>query len=67
MLSPINECVPAVPPSIIADASSTAQRNQVPIIGFSATFSRPDQLALSAVFEKIVFHREVTSMLEEGW
>ncbi|KAK8861366.1 hypothetical protein IAR55_002185 [Kwoniella newhampshirensis] len=41
--------------------------NKVPIIGFSATFSRPDQLALSAVFEKIVFHREILHMLEEGW
>jgi len=41
--------------------------HRVPIIGFSATFSRPDQLALSAVFEKIVFHREVTAMLDEGW
>jgi len=48
------------------DQSSSGE-HRVPIIGFSATFSRPDQLALSAVFEKIVFHREVTAMLDEGW
>ncbi|ORY27479.1 P-loop containing nucleoside triphosphate hydrolase protein [Naematelia encephala] len=40
---------------------------KVPIVGFSATFSRPDQLALSSVFEEIVFHREITSMLQDGW
>jgi ATP-dependent helicase IRC3 len=39
----------------------------VPIVGFSATFSRHDTLALSAAFEEIVFHRDVGSMLEEGW
>jgi len=41
--------------------------NRVPIIGFSATFSRPDQLALNMVFEEIVFHREISTMLEDGW
>ena len=41
--------------------------NKVPIIGFSATFSRPDQLALNMVFEEIVFHREISTMLEDGW
>ncbi len=39
----------------------------VPIVGFSATFSRHDTLALSAAFEEIVFHRDVGTMLEEGW
>ncbi|KLT45993.1 P-loop containing nucleoside triphosphate hydrolase protein [Cutaneotrichosporon oleaginosum] len=39
----------------------------VPIVGFSATFSRHDTLALSAAFEEIVFHRDVGNMLEEGW
>lgn len=45
----------------------TEQPDKVPIIGFSATFSRHDQLALRAAFEEIVFHREVGHMLEEGW
>ncbi|KAL1410248.1 putative ATP-dependent helicase IRC3 [Vanrija albida] len=41
--------------------------HKVPVVGFSATFSRHDQLALSAVFEEIVFHRGVEHMLSEGW
>nr|XP_019050135.1 hypothetical protein I302_00556 [Kwoniella bestiolae CBS 10118]OCF29065.1 hypothetical protein I302_00556 [Kwoniella bestiolae CBS 10118] len=48
-------------------SSSASEQLSVPIIGFSATFSRPDQLALSAVFEKIVFHRDISEMLEDGW
>lgn len=39
----------------------------VPIIGFTATFSRHDALALSQVFEEIVYHRDVIDMLDEGW
>lgn len=39
----------------------------VPIIGFTATFSRHDQLALSRVFEEIVYHQDVIDMLEAGW
>ena len=31
--------------------------HQVPIVGFSATFSRHDSLALGKVFEEIVFHK----------
>ena len=54
-------------PSTISPIGDHNHGSKVPIIGFSATFSRPDQLALSAVFEKIVFHREVTHMLDEGW
>lgn len=54
-------------PETISAIESEGHDNKVPIIGFSATFSRPDQLALSAVFQKIVFHREVTHMLDEGW
>lgn len=37
------------------------------IIGFTATFSRHDQLALSAVFEEIVYHQDVWDMLQAGW
>ncbi|WWC68852.1 uncharacterized protein I206_102788 [Kwoniella pini CBS 10737] len=53
-------------PSTILPISNDASA-EVPIIGFSATFSRPDQLALSSVFEKIVFHRDISTMLEDGW
>ncbi|WWC87646.1 uncharacterized protein L201_002536 [Kwoniella dendrophila CBS 6074] len=44
-----------------------SDESNVPIIGFSATFSRPDQLALSSVFEKIVFHKDISEMLDDGW
>ncbi|MBW0482131.1 hypothetical protein O181_021846 [Austropuccinia psidii MF-1] len=40
---------------------------QVPIIGFSATFSRHDRLALSTVFEEIVYHYELRDMIQAGW
>lgn len=44
-----------------------AQSRSVPIIGFTATFSRHDQLALSRVFQEIVYHQDVIDMLEAGW
>lgn len=39
----------------------------IPIIGFSATFSRHDGLALGSVFEKIVYHRDFLDMIQEQW
>lgn len=39
----------------------------VPIIGFSATFSRHDGLALGAVFDRIVYHRDFLEMIKEQW
>lgn len=41
--------------------------NIVPIIGFSATFNRNDRMALDAVYQEIVFHRTIGTMLQEGW
>ncbi|RXK37471.1 hypothetical protein M231_05294 [Tremella mesenterica] len=54
-------------PSTISPITSQSHGSKVPIIGFSATFSRHDQLALRAVFENIVFHTEISSMLQDGW
>ncbi|BEJ13358.1 hypothetical protein CspHIS471_0305320 [Cutaneotrichosporon sp. HIS471] len=54
-------------PSDVEAYETLDQSPQVPIVGFSATFSRHDTLALSAAFEEIVFHRDVGDMLEEGW
>ncbi|CDW97627.1 hypothetical protein [Sporisorium scitamineum] len=45
--------------------SSTVAR--VPIIGFSATFSRHDGLALGKVFDRIVFHKDFLEMIGEKW
>jgi len=52
--------------SLAANADSFTSP-QVPIIGFSATFSRHDRLALSAVFEEIVYHYELRDMIRAGW
>lgn len=41
--------------------------HKVPIIGFSATFSRHDGLALGSVFERIVYHRTFLEMIKEQW
>ncbi|KAL5519063.1 IRC3 [Sanghuangporus vaninii] len=39
----------------------------IPIVGFSATFSRHDGLALSSVFQRIVYHRDFLEMIKEQW
>ncbi|WFD34485.1 Putative ATP-dependent helicase IRC3 [Malassezia cuniculi] len=39
----------------------------VPIIGFSATFSRHDGRALGTIFDEIVFHRDFFEMIEDKW
>lgn len=43
-------------PSIHGEQDSVTG-SKVPIVGFSATFSRHDSLALGKVFEEIVFHK----------
>ncbi|KAF8640629.1 hypothetical protein AX17_000289 [Amanita inopinata Kibby_2008] len=42
-------------------------KHKIPIIGFSATFSRHDGLALGSVFERIVYHRDFLEMIKENW
>ncbi|WVQ73832.1 hypothetical protein IAR50_003413 [Cryptococcus sp. DSM 104548] len=54
-------------PSTVEPHTSLSHGYKTPIIGFSATFSRTDQMALSSVFEEIVFHREISAMLNDGW
>ena len=44
-----------------------AARADVPIVGFSATFGRHDGLALSRVFEEVVWHRGLAEMIDESW
>ena len=51
----------------MADLRRRDHQYQIPLVGFSATFSRNDMMALSDVYEEIVYHREVREMLEEGW
>ncbi|KAI6153633.1 P-loop containing nucleoside triphosphate hydrolase protein [Pisolithus tinctorius] len=39
----------------------------IPVIGFSATFSRHDGLALGSVFQEIVYHHDFLQMIKEQW
>lgn len=35
--------------------------------GCSATLSRFDELALGDVYEKVIYHKDIKSMIDEGW
>lgn len=51
-------------------ASAEAEHDvpvQVPIVGFSATFSRHDGTALGTVYDEIVFHKDFLAMMDEKW
>lgn len=50
-----------------AGPSTAPKSSGIPIVGFSATFSRHDGLALGSVFERIVYHRDFTEMIDEKW
>lgn len=52
----------AIPQRLDAD-----DRPCVPILGFTATFSRADGLALGRIFEKIVYHSDWLAMVDAGW
>ncbi|KAK0208060.1 P-loop containing nucleoside triphosphate hydrolase protein [Desarmillaria ectypa] len=41
--------------------------HKIPIIGFSATFSRHDGLKLGVVFDKIVYHKDFLTMIKDQW
>ncbi|KAE9408139.1 P-loop containing nucleoside triphosphate hydrolase protein [Gymnopus androsaceus JB14] len=41
--------------------------HKIAIVGFSATLSRHDGIALGSVFERIVYHRDFLSMIKEQW
>ncbi|KAJ9478566.1 putative ATP-dependent helicase IRC3 [Pseudozyma hubeiensis] len=49
------------------DQSSSSDTASVPVIGFSATFSRHDGLALGKVFDRIVFHKDFLEMIGDKW
>ena len=49
-------------------SSPKVQRHhRVPIIGFSATFTRHDGVALGHVYEEIVFHKDFLEMIDDQW
>ncbi|KAK0478204.1 P-loop containing nucleoside triphosphate hydrolase protein [Armillaria novae-zelandiae] len=41
--------------------------HKIPIVGFSATFSRHDGLKLGAVFDRIVYHQDFLTMIQDQW
>ncbi|KAF7347873.1 DEAD-box family helicase [Mycena venus] len=50
-----------------ADFKPPVLPHKIPIIGFSATFSRHDGLALGSVFDRVVYHRDFLEMIKEQW
>ncbi len=45
----------------------TSPDTEVPIVGFSATFSRHDGVALGSIFERIVYHKDFLEMIKANW
>ena len=41
--------------------------HKIPIIGFSATFSRHDGLSLGSIFQRIVYHKDFLDMIKDEW
>ncbi|WFD06715.1 Putative ATP-dependent helicase IRC3 [Malassezia vespertilionis] len=54
-------------PEAERDAGMPPMHPRVPIIGFSATFSRHDGYALGNVYDQIVFHKDFLAMIQEAW
>lgn len=40
---------------------------KVPVIGFSATFERADNIALSQALDEIIYHRGIIEMINDKW
>lgn len=55
------------PNDVIRSQDRPEVQHNIPIFGFSATFSRHDGLALGSVFERIVYHRDFLEMIKEQW
>ena len=51
----------------VSNLAAAPPKHSIPIIGFSATFSRHDGLALGSVFDRIVYHRDFLDMIKEQW
>ncbi|KIO24974.1 hypothetical protein M407DRAFT_25721 [Tulasnella calospora MUT 4182] len=56
------------PLSTAPDPSSSKSTSlNVPVVGFSATFSRHDGSALGRVFQSIVYHQDFLDMMKDQW
>lgn len=49
------------------DDDKTNNDNKILLWGCSATFNRQDELALGSLFEKIVYHLDLGTMMRQGW
>ncbi|GAA96215.1 hypothetical protein E5Q_02879 [Mixia osmundae IAM 14324] len=59
--------VPEASPDVIEDSIATTVAADVPLIGFSATFSRHDGIGLGKVFDEIVYHKDFLEMMDEKY
>lgn len=41
--------------------------DKIPLVGFSATFERADNKALSTVLDEIIYHRGILEMISDKW
>lgn len=41
--------------------------SKIPVVGFSATFERADNKALSTAIDEIVYHRGILEMIDDDW
>lgn len=39
----------------------------VPLVGFSATWARLDGVGLGVVYQKMVYHKDLVDLIDEGW
>lgn len=42
-------------------------KENIPVVGFSATFERADHKALSTVMDEIVYHKGILEMINDNW
>lgn len=42
-------------------------RRETPVVGFSATFERADNKALSTVMDEIIYHKGILEMINDSW
>ncbi|KAG8916856.1 hypothetical protein FRC01_002836, partial [Tulasnella sp. 417] len=54
-------------PTVSDPSSSKSTPPNVPVVGFSATFSRHDGSALGRVFQSIVYHQDFLDMMKDQW
>ena len=52
---------------ILRHFNADSKDTRIPVVGFSATFERMDNKALSTVLDEIVYHKGVVEMINDRW